>query len=213
MKVIRNPGLGLALGMDKHYVTPNPTRNGQPAHIAAAQVHGVGEVAELDVYVKRLGEEVDGMPVVPLELEIVAHILAETLEVAVIPHHADLVYQYDGTLGEGHAPDLVYVEKVGTGDIHGGIHRPATPYVAHGGLDKEGGLAGTLLPKNHNELIRITVTEGKDGNDNDKGQRENKEKRNETTHISAHLNRLIKTIKTMKHIANQRTETMGEDMK
>lgn len=174
--VVSYAGLRLPFGVHDGEETLDLPGDREKAEIAPAHIHGVGEVAQLEVNVKGLGKEVDRVAVMPLELEVVTDIGPELLEITVVPDHADLIDHDDGTRRKGTLTDIIHVESPAAGDSYRGIYRMASPEGLNGELGEKRGLAGTLLPEDHDKLVRVTVTPSHVG-EPDHGQKESQKEK------------------------------------
>ncbi len=173
---IRNTRLGIALRVDDRYHAPDLAGDRNKTEIAGTEIHGISKVAELDINIKSLGEQIDSVPIMPLKLEIITDISTEFLVITVIPDHADFIDQHNGPRRETPGTDLVHIKSDTTGDINSRIDRKTFPEGLESDLSQKRGLTGTFLAKDHDKLVRVAVTVDHDRKPDKKTDSRKKEK-------------------------------------
>lgn len=95
----------------------DPAGNGKAVEKVLDNVKVIGQIPDLLVHVKGLGEEIDHVPVLALVLKIDLYVFREGLEIPVVPDHTDLINQDQGIRRELTFSEIFNIIQIAARDL------------------------------------------------------------------------------------------------
>lgn len=157
-EIIRDAGIRSPSSFNESDFPDDGPRDAYDIAYIRLEVHTISQIPELLVNVEGLRVNDNLTVILPLELEKLGVTLVKALEVPGIPDQPGLVDEEDGVRLRGAAGETSDVEEPDARNIdirHISIDMPATTEMLEHELHHIGTLAGALLAKKKDELIRI----------------------------------------------------------
>ena len=159
---VRNASFKFTVRSGKHDILLYFLCPGEDTQHVFAEEHLVAEGAELEIYVKALGEDVEPVLVLALISEVFLNACQEGFPSPVVPNEGAFIGYDHSLLGEGMGIDIFRIEEPAARTVEVSVHGTAFPEGLLSELYSKSSLTGTLLAKNNSQLVRVKILIGQD---------------------------------------------------